>query len=213
LLDYLPAPRASRVTLWLEWAALFVVFPVVFVALLDLAQGRKYPFFASQFAYAGIVWLIARPMRSAPARREWKLPLLHFVAAAPLLAGLVAVIDPALFFGFPRNAPKVFALYVLLYPLLSVWPQEFLYRRFYFWRYAPIFPSIQARVISSALAFCFLHAIYHNWIAVGLSLIGGWIFARDYARTGSLLVVWAEHSLYGLYIFTIGLGRFFYKAM
>ena len=36
--------------------------------------------------------------------------------------------------------------------------------------------------------------------------------ARRYQRTGSLLVVSIEHALYGITIFAIGLGRYFYHG-
>ncbi|MFH0909610.1 MAG: CPBP family intramembrane glutamic endopeptidase [bacterium] len=213
LYDYQPVPRASRAALWLEWVVLFAVVPVIYVTLLESERVAKYPFLGLAFIYAGAIWLRVHPKRTAPARRTWKPFLICFAATVPLAAGLVAMIDPNLFFGFPRHAPRMYAVYMVLYPFLSVWPQEFLYRRFYFWRYAAIFPSERERIWSSALAFCLLHAIYHNWIAVVLSLGGGWFFAREYARTGSLLVVWAEHSLLGQYLFTIGLGRFFYRPL
>jgi hypothetical protein len=100
-----------------------------------------------------------------------------------------------------------------LYPMLSVWPQEFLYRRFYFWRYGAIFTSTRELVWSSACAFCMLHAIYHNAVSIVLSLLAGWVFASHYARSGSLLLVWLEHTVFGQWAFTIGLGRFFYRPL
>ena len=43
-------------------------------------------------------------------------------------------------------------------------------------------------------------------------MLGGWLFARRYQRTRSLLTVSVEHALYGVLIFTIGLGDLFYHA-
>jgi hypothetical protein len=211
--EFTPQPPLARFALWAEWLLLFAFIPALYVTVLEPVRIAKYPVFALPFAYAGIIWLLARPRRVQPAQRSWG-PFLQWltvcVIAAPIL---VWAIDPSLFFGFPRRAPKIYAAYMVLYPLLSVWPQEFLYRRFYFWRYETILPSRAWMIGSNALAFCMLHAIYHNWVAVVLSLLGGYFFAREYARTGSLLVVWVAHTVFGQYLFTVGLGRFFYRPL
>ena len=46
----------------------------------------------------------------------------------------------------------------------------------------------------------------------GLTLVGGLLFAYRYTKTGSLLTSCVEHALYGCFLFTVGLGRFFYHA-
>ena len=65
-------------------------------------------------------------------------------------------------------------------------------------------------VIASGLLFAFSHVVFRNWPAMALTLIGGVLFATTYRRTRSLLVCLVEHALYGLLIFTVGLGRYLY---
>ncbi len=101
---------------------------------------------------------------------------------------------------------------MVLYPLLSVWPQEMLYRSLLFHRYRALFRTDIALILVSALAFGFAHVIFLNWIAVAMTVAGGFLFARDYARHRSLPLSCLEHSLYGCLIFTVGLGRFFYTG-
>ena len=48
-----------------------------------------------------------------------------------------------------------------------------------------------------------------NELAVVLTLVGGWLFARTYLRTRSLLATAVEHAAYGCLLFTVGLGRWF----
>ncbi|GBR19081.1 hypothetical protein AA3271_0383 [Gluconobacter japonicus NBRC 3271] len=67
-------------------------------------------------------------------------------------------------------------------------------------------------IVASAVAFGFAHILFLNWIAVGMTLIGGVLFASDYSRHRSLTLTCFEHSLYGCLIFTVGLGRFFYTG-
>lgn len=65
------------------------------------------------------------------------------------------------------------------------------------------------RIGASALAFGWMHLVYGNLVAIGLTLAGGWYFADTYAKTGSLRLATLEHALYGNLLFTIGLGGFF----
>jgi hypothetical protein len=45
-----------------------------------------------------------------------------------------------------------------------------------------------------------------------LSAAAGWIFARRYQQTRSLLATSIEHALYGVLAFTVGLGDLFYHG-
>jgi hypothetical protein len=65
-------------------------------------------------------------------------------------------------------------------------------------------------VVASALAFGFVHIIFGNWLSVGLSAIGGVLFALTYQQSGSLVLTCIEHALFGDFIFTIGIGQFFF---
>lgn len=55
-----------------------------------------------------------------------------------------------------------------------------------------------------------MHIIFENPLAVILTLLGGVVFARTYEETGSLITSGIEHALYEGFIFTIGLGKYFY---
>jgi uncharacterized protein len=130
-----------------------------------------------------------------------------------LLLGLaVRVFAPQLLFSFVKRAPAFWALVMLLYPLLSVYPQELLYRAFFFHRYQPLFGSGWVMLAASACAFGFVHIIFGNWISIVLCIIGGFLFAFTYQQSGSLLLTCIDHALFGNFIFTIGLGQFFYHG-
>jgi hypothetical protein len=45
-----------------------------------------------------------------------------------------------------------------------------------------------------------------------LSMLGGWLFAYRYHRTGSVFAVSLEHGLWGDFLFTVGLGRYLYSG-
>jgi membrane protease YdiL (CAAX protease family) len=130
-----------------------------------------------------------------------------------LLLGLaVRLFAPHLLFSFVKRAPAFWALVMLLYPLLSAYPQELLYRAFFFHRYRPLFGSGWTMLLASALAFGFVHIIFGNWLAIALCILGGLLFAFTYQHSGSLLLTCIDHGVFGNFIFTIGLGQFFYHG-
>jgi hypothetical protein len=138
--------------------------------------------------------------------------LLLFAAAVVVISAAVAYFAPQSLFNFVRRAPAFWALVMVLYPILSVYPQGIVYRAFVFERYRPLFPNPLVMIAVSAAAFAFVHIIFRNPIAVGLTLLGGAIFAYRYQQSGSLFTSNFEHALYGCFMFTIGLGEFFYKG-
>ncbi len=79
-------------------------------------------------------------------------------------------------------------------------------------RYASLFPSQLVLIVVSAAAFAFMHIIFRNPLAVTLTFAGGLLFAWRYKVTGSLFTSSLEHALYGCWLFTIGLGQYFYHG-
>jgi len=135
-----------------------------------------------------------------------------FAVVALLVAAGVYFFAPQRLFSFVRRAPAFWALIMCLYPVLSVYPQGIIYRAFFFERYRVLFPNPVVLMVMSAAAFSFAHIIFRNPIAVSFTLIGGLLFAWRYSATGSLFTSSFEHALYGCWMFTIGLGEYFYKG-
>lgn len=132
--------------------------------------------------------------------------------AAVCLSVTVALFRPNLLFALPSENPLIWALVMVLYPLLSVYPQELIFRGFVFQRYAPVFGEGTRMVAASAVAFGFVHIAFGSWVSVAMTIVGGWIFATRYRRTQSLFTVSVEHALYGMLVFTVGLGEYFYHG-
>lgn len=134
------------------------------------------------------------------------------LAAFAVIGAATAVLAPQSLFGLIRTNPKLWAIIMVVYPLLSVYPQEIIFRAFPFHRYRALFRSHWSMVGASTAAFAFAHILFRNPLAIVLTAIGGFLFARTYDRTRSVPVVAIEHTLYGCFLFTIGLGRFFYTG-
>jgi len=119
----------------------------------------------------------------------------------------ILVYDHFLIFKMLKEDPLLWAILIFAYPIFSVIPQEIIFRSFFFARYKKIFKRYPL-VLISALSFSFSHLIFHNWIAIFFTFIGGLYFAITYHQTKSLLLVVLEHSIYGIFLFTIGFGEF-----
>ncbi len=109
-----------------------------------------------------------------------------------------------------RERPLLMLIISVFYPLVSAFPQELIYRTFYFERYKNIFTTNQL-LISNMISFSFLHIIYDNFPAIILTLISGLVFTLNYHRQRSLMLVTIEHSILGLIVFITGMGQYFYK--
>lgn len=138
--------------------------------------------------------------------------LLRFIPVGIIITLIVVITSPQTLFFFPRQRPGIWLLVMFFYPILSALPQELIYRTFFFHRYKLIFKSKLTMILMSTVTFGFLHIIYDNLPAVILSMAGGYLFSKTYNETRSLLLVSFEHALYGAYIFTVGLGHFFYEG-
>ena len=214
----MPAPDAapSPWMLIVELVLLFVVLPLAF---------RFKPF---PFPPIPALWLLAgyclyRLLRDSAFDRRllWNGHALAGVALQVLfLFGMTALLigaavyfcAPQMLFNFVKRAPVFWMLVMVLYPVLSVYPQGVIYRAFFFERYRTLFPNSVLLIVASSVAFSFAHIIFRNPIAVLFTLIGGLLFSWRYAETGSLFTSSFEHALYGCWMFTVGLGQYFYKG-
>lgn len=201
---------------WVEFLALFVGLPL---GLALLAPGKPVlPALWIATAVIGVVLAFDRTfdrgafaasrLRAADGRRL----LVRWAVAAVALTGILLLAKPEYLLQLPRERPVVWALVMVLYPLLSVVPQAIVYRAFLFHRYGGLFPSPRARLAAAAFAFGFAHIVFLNPWALAFTLAGGWLFAGTYVRTGSLWASAVEHALYGCFLMTVGWGRFFYHG-
>jgi uncharacterized protein len=134
----------------------------------------------------------------------------RFAATAALLTAYLLIFEPENLFIIPRQFPALWLAIMVFYPLWSALPQELIFRTFYFHRYREIIPNTTALVLLNAFLFAFMHIIFNNWIALIGGFIVGLFWAHTWLRNPSLLTVSAEHTIYGNFIYTIGLGHYFY---
>lgn len=135
-----------------------------------------------------------------------------FVPGAIFVGGVFAVLRPDLLWMLPQTRTQVWLILMLTYPVLSVYPQEIVFRAFFFHRYHPLFRTIRSKVVASSIAFGLAHIIFANWVAPLMTTVMGGLLGRTYVRTGSTLQTTLEHGLWGGFAFTIGLGWFVFSG-
>ncbi|MDX2027296.1 MAG: type II CAAX endopeptidase family protein [Alphaproteobacteria bacterium] len=203
-------------TFWLgvECAVLFLVLPAVLyihptrwnvhlglwaVTLYALPVLRRSKGFSWRKLWHGRGW---------PASQR-KTAMLLFGVAVLTVIGLTLWLVPQRLFAFPMQRPFFWLLVMVLYPILSVLPQELVFRAFFFRRYESLFGSDRALIIASAFVFGFVHIVFGNAVSPILSMLGGAVFAYGYTQHRSLKWVALEHAAYGCMVFTVGLGQYF----
>lgn len=136
--------------------------------------------------------------------------LLRVAVLGPVVALAVWLWRPDLFLAFPRQRPEIWIIVMTFYPLLSVYPQEVIYRAFFFHRYERLLGRGWPTILASAAVFGFMHILFRNPIAIVLTLVAGVIFAYGYHHRRSTALAWIDHALWGCLAFTVGLGQFFF---
>ena len=213
-----PDQAKASARLWLggEFLLIFVLPPM-------LCALRVWPLnpllLLAPVGVAAVAWHITtlpdrRQLLLLPdARRNLTSIAVLFASLATTLVLLLAItMPPDRLFWLPRHRPGIWLMLLFLYPVLSVIPQELLFRAFLFRRYAPLFSTPARLLAASVIAFALVHVVFGNWIAPVLTIPGGIIFGVRYQRTGSLILTSIEHALWGVLMFSVGLERYFVTA-
>ncbi|MFT7591182.1 MAG: membrane protease YdiL (CAAX protease family), partial [bacterium] len=144
---------------------------------------------------------------SFPKTNHWKTVALRFLL-------LVCISLPFMFFFHPDDlfivARKNLGMLIgisFFYSVFSVFPQEFLYRTFFYTRYADLFPNRFVLIFANAFIFSLAHIVFLNGLVLAITFVGGIIFSLTYFKTKSVLITSVEHSIYGCWIFAVGMGE------
>lgn len=215
-----PARENAHWSRWAEMVGGFLILPVVvglwvapawwipalwLIAFAGWLKLRRGPDPASDSEFWGkVAWREKAPELRRMIER-------YLVCAGALMLALIFW-SPERLFDFPKKDAILWLAIMILYPVFSVYPQELLYRKYFFRRFGPLFRNSAQLAWASAVVFSWMHVIFRNEFALALTFIGGWFFADTYRRTRSLRLACLEHALYGNLAFTIGLGNFIYHG-
>ncbi len=136
---------------------------------------------------------------------------LAFAVLVAAVSGVALVLwAPGAAFGLIRARPGFYLVIVLLYPILSAFPQEVLFRALWFRRYGPMLPGGWPGLALNGAAFALAHLMFWNGVVMAMTFAGGVIFAWVYQRQGSFRQAVLLHAVAGWVLFGMGLGVWFY---
>ena len=137
----------------------------------------------------------------------WKPTIIKLAVIAIVTSVYVFYVDVSALFFVPRTHFSLFVVILFVYSFLSVWPQEAIYRTYFFRRYERLFANKSVFLLVNALLFCLAHLFLKNVLVLVLTFVGGLLFGVTYLKFRSTTMVSVEHALYGNWLFTVGMGQ------
>jgi len=203
-----PNNNFYRIYLWVELTLLFVLIPVAisqaiptWIKIAAVLLGVAYVIYVSN--KVGLLKLRFFPaVFSSVGKRSSLICLLLFVVATTAYG---YSLEPSLLFQFPLRRPLMWLGICLGYSLFFAFPLEFIYRVFFYNRYRALIGTHFVFVLYNSLLFALAHLMFGNNLVLVIAFIGGLLFNYSYSKNQSYLLVGIEHSVYGCWLFTIGM--------
>ncbi|WP_238527994.1 CPBP family glutamic-type intramembrane protease [Aquimarina agarivorans] len=120
---------------------------------------------------------------------------------------LIKLYDKSLLFQVVKQKPGLWVTILFVYTFFSVFPQEVVYRKFFYERYQPLFDNKRFFFLLNVSCFMLCHLFLKSILVLIITFLGGCFFAYTYEKEKSITWVSLEHALYGNLVFTLGLGE------
>lgn len=137
----------------------------------------------------------------------WKEVMIKLVVIAVVTAVYVFFVAPDKLFSVLLKKPILWVVILFVYTFLSVWPQEIIYRTFFYHRYERLITNKWFFIFFNAILFSLAHLFLRSFLVQLLTFLGGLLFAYTYQKTKSTTLVSIEHAIYGNWLFTVGMGE------
>ena len=137
----------------------------------------------------------------------WRRTFIRFVGIAMITSLYLLAIHPEKLFQVVLEQPMLWLLFVLVYSLFSVYPQELIYRTFFLTRYKSIISNSNIMVFVSAFCFSMAHLFFKSYLVLMMTFVGGILFALTFQKTKATSLVTLEHAIYGSWLFSVGYGE------
>lgn len=193
----------------IELVALFVLMPVsltlpipIIVKLVSGGLGFFYALFVL-FRVERVTFEVTKGINWT---RFWSSTITQLFIIAALTTVYVLLVDASKLFIVLRTKPLLWVVILFVYSIFSVYPQELIYRTFFFKRYSILFKNENLFLVLNAALFSLAHIFFRNTLVMVLTFLGGILFALTFKRTKSTTLVSIEHAIYGCWLFTVGMG-------
>lgn len=201
---------SSRRYLIIELILLFVFMPFMLLipVLIPIKVG---------VVLLGVIYIVTVTIRKRlvskkslylwPKKPYWKYVFLRFLILITISTALMYFFNSEKLFIVLKTNIWFWLMLSAFYSIFSVYPQEFLYRSFFFARYSNLVKNPAWFIVINAVVFSLAHVGFKNLLVLALTFIGGVVFAITYSKTKSLLFTSIEHAIYGGWLFTVGAGE------
>lgn len=184
--------------------SLYFEYPIMIKLLLVL---MSFIFICMQLFKKGVFKITKLNLKSK--RQFFNIFVKRFILVITILSCYTYYVYPDQFFNVMLHNTKLWIGITLVYCFISVPLQEIVYRTYFFYKFEQLFANKQLLLVSNAVVFSIAHIILKSPLVLILTCIGGYFFAITYHYFRSTRLVWIEHSLYGFWLFTVGLGEMF----
>ncbi len=193
-----------------EFFVLFIVFPIS----LALKYAIQIKLILGFFGFLYVLYVLLKVNKNTFKidetvhwKRFWKRTLIKFVLIVIITTLFVWFTNKDALFNVVLNKPWLWLIILFVYAFLSVYPQELIYRTFFFQRYENLFKNENLFLFVNAIVFSLGHIFFRNTLVIVLTFLGGLLFAFTFTKTRSTLLVSIEHAIYGCWLFTVGMGN------
>lgn len=193
-----------------EFLVLFIVLPVSFALNYPLAMKLSLGLIGLFYVFFVLLRVEKNKFKinsNLNWKQFWKSTLFKLSLIATLTILFVWLTDKESLFVVMLDKPFLWVMILFVYSLFSVYPQEILYRIFFFQRYQALFKNDFLLIFMNAFVFSLAHLFFKNTLVLILTFLGGILFALTYKKTKSTLLVSIEHAIYGCWLFTVGMGE------
>ncbi|MBE9490329.1 MAG: CPBP family intramembrane metalloprotease [Bacteroidetes bacterium] len=185
----IPINMASSISIWIKLAICVSGFIYVIFVLLKI---EKIQFRISK----NLNWNVF-----------WKQTVIKLIMIVIITTIYMFFVDKENLFVVILNKPLMWVILLFIYSFFSVYPQELIYRTFFFERYQRLFSNHKLFIFVNAIVFSLAHIFFRNSLVILLTFLGGLLFAITFYKTRSTLLVTIEHAIYGCWLFTVGMGN------
>lgn len=194
----------------IELFVLFVLIPVSLVFPLAIWIKMLIGLWGFIYVIYVLLWIEKVQFKISPSldwRSFWKSTLIKLLFIIVITTLFVWLTNKELLFQVLLNKPSLWIFILFIYSLFSVYPQELIYRTFYFQRYEVLLKNKKLFIFINALLFSLAHIFFKNTLVLVLTFLGGILFALTFKKTRSTVLVSIEHAIYGCWLFTVGMGE------
>lgn len=192
-----------------EFLVIFILLPISFAIKYNVQIKMIIGIVGFLYIIYVLLKIENKKIKMAP-NLKWKLFFKHTLIKLLVIVCLttlyVYTTNEEALFNVLFTKPKFWIFILFFYSVFSVYPQELIYRTFYFQRYSNLFKSKNLFLFINAIVFSLGHIFFKNPLVMVLTFLGGLLFAITYSNTQSTLIVTIEHAIYGCWLFTVGMG-------